>query len=51
MAAKMKLNTAEFDRTMAKYLSLSKKTIAEVVNKKAYFIAANALKLTVKADR
>ena len=51
MAAKMKIDTAEFDRTMRKYLSLSKKGIAEVVNKKAYFIAVGALKATPIANK
>ena len=51
MSAKMTLDTGEFDRTMQKYMSLSKKTIAEVVNKKAYMIAVGAMQFTKLANR
>jgi hypothetical protein len=39
-----------FDRTLAKYKEASKKTLARVINTKAYYVARKAVWFTPKAD-
>ena len=47
----MTIDTSEFDRTLVKYMKHSKRTIAQVVNQKAYWITAHAMKFTKQADK
>lgn len=39
-----------FDRTLADYMKISTRTLAEIVNNKAYYVARKALWFTRKAD-
>lgn len=48
---KMKMDTAEFNRTLSKYMGASKKTLPEIVNTKAFFSAQGAMKKTRQADK
>jgi hypothetical protein len=50
MADEFKWDQRQFDRTLAEYLQVSKKTLAEIVNTKAYYIARKALWFTPKAN-
>ena len=45
-----KIDKTEFDRAMRAYREVSKRTPAEICNKKAYYIARRALWYTDKAD-
>lgn len=47
----IKVDHREFDRVFAEYLKLSKKDLRDIVNKKAYFIARNAVMLTPIVDK
>lgn len=51
MAPRMKMDTAEFNRTLSKYMAASKKTLPEIVNTKAFFTAQGAMKKTKQADK
>ena len=51
MAARMRLDTRDFDRTLVRYANSTKKELADILNTKAYFIASSALKLTPKASK
>ena len=51
MAARMKIDTRDFDKTLVRYANASKKELADILNTKAYFIASGALKLTPKASK
>ena len=51
MAARMKIDTRDFDKTLVRYANASKKELADILNTKAYFIAVGALKLTPKASK
>jgi len=46
-----KLDTREFNRTLAEYRKISKRTDEEIVNTKAYFIARRAVVETHKSDK
>jgi hypothetical protein len=50
MAIPFRLDTSEFDRTVRKYMELSKRDWAQVLNTKAFFIARRATLETKKAD-
>jgi len=45
-----RVNSTEFDAALRKYAALSRRTPAEVVNKKAYYIIRRAIWHTPKAD-
>lgn len=45
------VNTAEFDRALKDYVLKTKKSIPEVLNTKAYWVARNAIQLTRIADK
>lgn len=51
MAARMKIDTRDFDKTLVRYANASKKELPEILNTKAYYIAAGALKLTPNASK
>ena len=51
MAARMKIDTRDFDKTLVRYANASKKELADILNTKAYFIAVTAQKLTPKASK
>ena len=46
-----KLDTREFDKAMRLYRQHSRRTVPEIVNTKAYFIARRAVVDTIKADK
>ncbi len=46
----LKINPREFNATLRRYSQLSKRTPAEIVNRKAYFIARRAIWYTRKAS-
>lgn len=48
--AAFKLDTREFDRTLSKYSTISKRDRVEIVNTKGFFIARAAIRNTPKAD-
>ena len=45
------VNTAEFDRALKDYVLKTKKSIPEVLNTKAYWVARNAIQLTRISDK
>ncbi len=49
-AVSIRINRVEFDRALTKYAALTKRTPAEIVNRKTYFIARRAIWNTRKAD-
>jgi len=49
--AKITINTREFNAALRKYAELSKRTLPEIINRKAYFIARRAVFETPKASR
>lgn len=51
MAARIKIDTRDFDKTLTRYANASKKELPDILNSKAYFIASGALKLTPKASK
>ena len=51
MAARMRIDTRDFDKTLLRYANASKKELADILNTKAYFIAVTAQKLTPKASK
>ena len=51
MSARTTINTAEFDRALKDYVLKTKKSIPEVLNTKAYWVARNAIQLTTIADK
>jgi hypothetical protein len=46
----IRLNSAEFDRTLRQYMAGTKRAIPEVLNQKAYSISNAATKMTYKAN-
>lgn len=50
MAQEFKWDQAVFDRTLREYMQVSSRTMAQIINAKAYYIAANALWNTPKAS-
>jgi hypothetical protein len=51
MAARMKIDTRDFDKTLVRYANATKKELADILNTKAYYIAVGALKHTPKASK
>jgi hypothetical protein len=51
MSANLLINGAEFDRTLVRYMTVTKRTLAEVLNKKALYIARGALRETRKTAK
>ena len=47
---RMKMDTKEFDKTLLRYAELSKKSLPDIINTKAYYVAAGAQKFTEKAE-
>jgi hypothetical protein len=47
----IKVDTSAFDRAFKEYLNYNKRSLAEIVNTKAYFIARNAIGDTKAADK
>lgn len=45
------LDTKEFDRVLAAYKQFTKRSVAEICNAKAYFVAKQAILDTVKSDK
>ena len=45
-----KVNSREFDSALRQYVMVSRRTIPEIVNNKAFFIARRAVVKTPKAD-
>src|SRR5262249_1446820 len=43
--------TREFDRAFKEYLKYNRRTLAEIVNTKAYFIARNAVAMTAAVSK
>jgi hypothetical protein len=50
-AVTFKLNDREFQRTLRQYVRLSRRTIPDIVNTKAFYIARRAVRETPKADK
>lgn len=50
MNVQFKIDDREFKRTLAKYATVSKRSIPEIVNTKAFFVARRAVVETEKAD-
>jgi hypothetical protein len=45
-----KIDSREFNKTLAAYTKSGKKILADVINQKAFFIARGATRLTPRAD-
>lgn len=50
MTGSIRVNTREFSATLQKYLQVTGKDLAEIVNTKAFFVARGAVRNTRKAD-
>ena len=47
---KIKIDTRDFDKALAEYMTFSKKSVADIINTKLYYIARNATMTTQKSD-
>jgi len=51
MKPTLSVNTHEFATTLKRYMALSRRGPADIINRKAFFIARGACRLTPKADK
>lgn len=47
----VRVDTREFSRTLKKYMSVSKRSLAEAINQKGFSVSINAVRFTRRADK
>ena len=48
---KLEIDTTEFNRTLSKYMKVSKRTLPQIVHQKAYWVTVGAIQYTKQADK